>query len=350
MAAATLLGACNQSQTEKHKGDILKTNLDTTVNPADDFFQYAEGRWLAANKIPPDQTSWGIGQLVQEELYERLRKINEDAEKKNAKSGADQQIGDFWHSGMDTVTIEKEGINPLKDELNRINSAQSPKDIMSVASHLHSMGVGVFFGDFISQDAKKSDEMAYYLYQGGLGLPNRDYYFNQDERTTRIRGAYPAYVAEMLGFLGYDTIQAKEKAQAIIAMESRLAKASRTLEALRDPYANYNKMAISELHKISPSIAWTKHLTEMGVKNIDSVIVGQPEFYRQLDEMVRSADMQTLKDYMSFHLLRSFAPYLNKAVVDASFNFYSRMIRGAEAQRPRWKRVLDAEEDAQKMK
>jgi len=347
IAIAAFLGACNQSvQTEKHKGDILKTNLDPTSNAADDFFQYAEGAWLKANKIPPDQTSWGIGQLVQEELYERLKKINEDATKKNAKSGTDQQIGDFWYSGMDTTTIEKEGINPLKEELNRIASAQSPMDIMSVASHLHSVGVGVFFSDFVTQDAKNSDVMAYSLYQGGIGLPNRDYYFNNDERTTRIRNAYPAYVIQMLSFLGYDTTQAKTKAQAIIALETKLAKSSRTLEALRDPYANYNKMAVNQLKSLSPSINWPKYLQEMGVKNVDSVIVGQPEFYKQLDVVVNAENIQTLKDYMSFHLLRSFAPYLNKAIVDINFNFYSKLIRGAEAQKPRWKRVLDAEEDA----
>jgi len=347
IAAVTVMAACNQpAQTEKQKGDILKTNLDTTVNPADDFFQYAEGAWLKANKIPPDQTSWGIGQLVQEELYDRLKKINEDAEKKNAKSGADQQIGDFWHSGMDTVTIEKEGINPLKGELNRINSAQSPKDIMSMAAHLHSIGVGVFFSDFVTQDAKNSDVMAYSLYQGGIGLPNRDYYFNTDDRTTKIRSAYPGYVIQMLTFLGYDTARARTAAQSIIALETKLAKSSRTLEALRDPYANYNKMAVSQLKSMSPNTDWQLHLQEMGVKNLDSVIIGQPEFYKQLDVVINSENLQTMKDYMAFHLLRSFAPYLNKAVVDANFNFYSKLIRGAEAQKPRWKRVLDAEEDA----
>lgn len=346
-AATALFAACNQSgDTTKNKTDILKTNLDTTINPADDFFQYAEGTWLKANKIPPDQTSWGIGQLVQEELYERLKKINEEAVKKNAKSGADQQIGDFWYSGMDTTSIEKLGITPLNDELNRINNITTPEQLMSAVAHLHEIGVSVFFGDFVSQDSKKSDVMAYYLYQGGIGLPNRDYYFNNDERTTKIRNAYPAYVSEIFSLMGNDTAAATSKAKSVIALETKLAKSSRTLEALRDPYANYNKMAMAQLKNISPSIDWTKTLHEMGVQQIDSVIVGQPEFYKQLDKLITSEDMQTMKDYMAFHLVRSFAPYLSKSFVDANFNFYSKLIRGAEAQKPRWKRVLDAEEDA----
>lgn len=347
IALAFSFAACKQSgEQSKNKQDILATNVDSTVNPADDFFDYAEGAWLKKNPIPADQTSWGIGQLVQDELYQRLRKINEEAVSKNAKTGIDQKIGDFWYSGMDTVSIEKEGANPLKEELNRINSVQTTNDVMSVAAHLHSIGVGAFFSDFVSQDSKKSDEMAYYLYQGGIGLPNRDYYFNTDARTAKIRDAYPAYVTTMFGFLGYDSTQAKQKAQSVIALETKLAKSSRTLEALRDPYANYHKMAISDIKSLAPQVEWPQLFQEMGVKNIDSVIVGQPEFYKELNTVIHSEDLQTLKDYMAFHLLRSYAPYLNKEIVDANFDFYSKLIRGAEAQKPRWKRVLDAEEDA----
>jgi putative endopeptidase len=346
-AAAILFSACQEANRKsKRQEDILKANIDSTVNPADDFFDYAEGGWIKRNPIPGDQTSWGIGTLVQEELYTRLRSINEEAVKKGGKTGVDQQIGDFWYSGMDTVGIEKAGITPLQNELNRIRAAQTPEALMSVASHLHSMGVGVFFADFVSQDAKNSEVMAYSLYQGGLGLPNRDYYFNTDARTTKIREAYPAFVMQMLTMLGYSQEQAKPKADSIIALETKLAKSSRTLEALRDPYANYNKMAIAELGKMSPKINWPKHLQEMGVKNVDSVIVGQPEFYKQLDQVISNESIQTLQDYMSVQFLRAFSPYLNKAVVDANFNFYSKLIRGAKEQKPRWKRVLDAEENA----
>lgn len=347
LAAAVGFSACTNQEKKRSetKKDIITANIDSTVSPADDFFEYAEGGWIKKNPIPADQTSWGIGYLVQEELYERLRKINEEALREKASSGTGQKIGDFWYSGMDTVSIEKEGIRPLKPEIDRINQASGPKEIMSVAAHLHSIGVGVFFSDFVSQDAKKSDEMAYYLYQGGIGMPNRDYYFNMDERTKAIRDAYPAFVAEILRLTGFPEEEAKSKAQSVIALEIRLAKASRKLEDLRDPYANYNKKAISQLRTLSPSIDWPAHLQEMGVKNIDSVIVGQPGFYKALDQIIQSEDLRTLKDYMIFHLVRSYAPYLSSSFVNAHFDFYSKKIRGAEAQKPRWKRVLDAEEN-----
>ncbi len=348
LAIVALIASCKSAEKKEAeaKGDILIMNRDTTVNPADDFFAYVNGGWIKNNPIPGDETGWGIANLVQEELYKRLLHINEDALKKNAKSGTDQQIGDFWYSAMDTVGIEKAGISPLKAELDKIAALQTPKDVMAQAAHMHTYGVGVFFGEGVSQDAMNSEAMAYYMSQGGLGLPNRDYYFNTDERTTRIRNEYPKYIARVFGLMGVDSATANAKAKAIVAMETKLAQASRKLEALRDPYANYNKMAISNLKSISPTIEWPAYLQQMGVKHVDSVIVGQPEFYKQLDKVVATENIQTLKDYLSFHLVRDMSPYLSSAFVQAQFDFYNKLIRGAEQMRPRWKRALNAEEQA----
>lgn len=348
LAIVALIASCKSAEKKEAeaKGDILIMNRDTTVNPADDFFAYVNGGWIKNNPIPGDETGWGIANLVQEELYKRLLHINEEALKKNAKSGTDQQIGDFWFSAMDTVGIEKAGISPLKAELDKIAALQTPKDVMAQAAHMHTYGVGVFFGEGVSQDAMNSEVMAYYMSQGGLGLPNRDYYFNTDERTTKIRNEYPKYIAKAFGLMGVDSTTANAKAKAIVAMETKLAQASRKLEALRDPYANYNKIAISNLKSISPTIEWPVYLQQMGVKHVDSVIVGQPEFYKQLDKVVATENMQTLKDYLSFHLVRDMSPYLSSAFVQAQFDFYSKLIRGAEQMRPRWKRALNAEEQA----
>lgn len=348
LAIVALIASCKSAEKKEAeaKGDILIMNRDTTVNPADDFFAYVNGGWIKNNPIPGDETGWGIANLVQEELYKRLLHINEEALKKNAKSGTDQQIGDFWFSAMDTVGIEKAGISPLKAELDKIAALQTPKDVMAQAAHMHTYGVGVFFGEGVSQDAMNSEVMAYYMSQGGLGLPNRDYYFNTDERTTKIRNEYPKYIAKVFGLMGVDSTTANAKAKAIVAMETKLAQASRKLEALRDPYANYNKIAISNLKSISPTIEWPAYLQQMGVKHVDSVIVGQPEFYKQLDKVVATENIQTLKDYLSFHLVRDMSPYLSSAFVQAQFDFYSKLIRGAEQMRPRWKRALNAEEQA----
>jgi len=347
LAVVSSTMACNQPATkETSKPDILRADMDTTVKPNDDFFSYANGGWIKNNPIPADETAYGIGELVQKELYVKLRKINEDAEKKGEKSGSGQQIGDFWYSAMDTGSIEKNGITPLQPELDLIASVKTKEDVLAQATHMHTYGANVFFDEGVSQDPKHSDVEAYFMSQGGLGLPNRDYYFNTDVRTAKIRGIYPQYIATLFRLMGTDSLKASKKAEAVIALETKLAKASRKLEALRDPYTNYNKIAIVNLRSISPGIDWPKYLGEMGVKHVDSVIVGQPAFYKTLNEVIATTDVQTLKDYMDFDLVNTFAPYLNKPFADANFNFYGKAIRGAEEQHPRWRRALDAEEAA----
>ncbi len=347
VAAILLITACNEpSPKEISKPDALQSHLDTTISPRDDFFDYANGGWIKQNPIPADETNWGIGELVQKELYNKLLKINDEAVKKAGSTGADQRIGDFWFSAMDSVSIEKNGVTPLQAELDAIAAMKTKEDVMAQAAHMHTYGTNVFFSEGVSQDPKRSDVQAYFMMQGGLGLPNRDYYFNTDERTTKIRNLYPQFITTIFKLMGVPEADAAKKAQAVVAMETSLAKASRKLEDLRDPYSNYNKFAITNLRSLSPAIEWPKYLAQMGVKHVDSVIVGQPEFYRALDKVVSSTDIQTLKDYMQLALIRTFAGHLSKPFVDAHFEFYSKALRGAQEQRPRWRRALDAEEGA----
>jgi putative endopeptidase len=334
--------ACNTSK----QRDILAENIDTTINPADDFFAYANGFWLKHNPIPGDETSWGIGQLVNEEIYSRKLKINEAAAAKSNAKGIDQQIGDFWKAAMDTVAIEKQGLSPLQAELTAIQNTTDLPSLLNQAAKMHAYGVGVFFGEGVSQDAKNSELMSYQLWQGGLGLPSRDYFFNTDERSVKIKMAYTPYVKTIFTLMGTESSVADKKAQAIVAFEEALAKNSRKLEALRDPYANYNKMSIAELNKLTSAINWQSIIATIGLKKVDTIIVGQPEFLVALNALLKSTNIQTLKDYMSFHLVNDYASYLSAAFANAKFDFYGKVIRGAKAQRPRWKRVLDAEEGA----
>lgn len=343
IALLTIVGsACNSS---KHR-DILAENIDTTINPADDFFAYANGFWLKHNPIPGDETSWGIGQLVNEEIYSRKLKINEAAAAKNGAKGIDQQIGDFWKAAMDTVAIENQGFAPLKEELATIQNAKDLPSLLLQAAKMHTYGVGVFFGEGVSQDAKNSEVMSYQLWQGGIGLPSRDYFFNTDAKSINIKTAYVPYIQSLFKLMGYEESKAFKMANAIFSFEEALAKNSRKLEALRDPYANYNKMSIAELSKKTDVLNWKQLITTIGLKNVDTIIVGQPEFLIALNSLLKSTELQTLKDYMSFHLVNDYASYLSTAFVNAKFDFYGKTIRGAKAQRPRWKRVLDAEEGA----
>lgn len=345
---ASMAAACNTANNqsaEQSKEDVLAAHVDSTVNPGDDFFTFSNGKWIKNNPIPSDETSWGIANLVNDELYTRKLTINENAAKKGG-TGIESMIGNFWMSGMDTNAINQAGVTPLKAELEAIQAVQTTEQLIKQAASMHSYGVNVFYSEGVGQDEMNSEVMAYYLMQGGLGMPNRDYYFNTDTRTTTVRNAYPKYIAKVFELMGNDTATAQAKAKAILGFETKLAAASRKLQDLRDPYKNYNKMSLGNMVKDYPNSQWDVALKTIGVKHIDSVIVGQPEFLKALNGLVKTEPIQTLKDYMSFHLVKDYSQYLSNDFVAANFDFYARTINGAKEMRPRWKRVLDAEEAA----
>jgi putative endopeptidase len=345
-----LLGACclvvfsckNRQETK----DILTSDMDTTVNPGNDFFSYANGGWIKGNPIPPDQSSWGIGFLVEEELYLRKRKINEKAVADRANGGISQKIADFWESGMDSAGIEQQGVQPLKAELDAIDAIKSTGELIREVADLHTKGIDPLFDEGVSQDAKNSAVMAYYLNQGGLGLPDRDYYFNTDARTTGIRNAYGPHIAKMLQLLGYDTAKAQMASRAIVQLETKLAASSRKMEDLRDPYRNYNKFAVSQLATLTPSIDWNQWLRDIGIRQLDSAIVGQPEFFRTLEKALKEEPLDTWKEYLRWHLITSNASLLSTSFANENFDFYGKRLSGLQEMKPRWKRVLDTEEGA----
>lgn len=338
----TGLIACRDDQKATEvKPDVVASNMDTTIKPGNDFFAYANGGWLAKNPIPGDESRWGIGNLVNEELYKRVLTINEKAVAEKAANGPSRQMADFWLSAMDTVAIEKDGITPLQPELDKVNAINSIPSLVQLITDWQIKGISPAFGQFIYQDMKNSSQMALYLNQGGLGLPNRDYYFNTDARTTNIRNAYPKHIARMLHLLGDDTVTAAKNAAAIMRLETKLAKASRKLEALRDPYANYNKFAVTDVKKLTPAIDWKTWATQYGAGSLDSLIVGQPEFFQALQSALTTTPLSDWKAYMRWNLVNRSADFLSKPFEEADFDFYSKTIRGVEKQRPRWKNVLD---------
>ena len=346
MALAAVSSCNTKEKSASAKKDFLTDNLDTTVSPAQDFFQYANGGWIKRNPIPPEESSWGVGNLVQEDIYSRLRKINEDAAAKNAANGTvEQKIGDFWFSSMDSTSIDQQGLQPLQAALKKINDIKSKDDLISVAAEFHTKGINVFFSDYVAQDDKNSEVMAYQLAQGGLGMPNRDYYFNTDERTAGVRKAYQTYLLKTFMQLGDDSATAKKNAKAVYDLETRLAKSSRKLAALRDPEKNYNKITREALNKLATDLNWPFYLQKIGVNKLDYAIVGQPEFFTTLDHELVNTPLDDWKNYLRFHLVRASANFLDKTTYDNYFD-YRKTLSGATEQRPRWKRVLDAEEGA----
>jgi putative endopeptidase len=338
--SSVVQGASDSAQAGK---DALIANIDSSIDPSVDFFEYANGKWIRENPIPADQSSWGIGNLVLEENRRRFREINEKAAASNASKGsADQKLGDFWKTAMDSIKIEQQGLQPLQPWFNKINAITDIRSLLTVVAEMKKIGSSNLFSDFVNQDLKKSDVMAYTLFQGGLGLPEREYYFRNDSATMNIRKEYVKHVAKVLSLSGQDSVSAAADAKNILAMETRLAKNSRKLEDLRDDYKNYNKMAISDLPKLSGSIDWTSYLSTANVKNIDSVIVGQPEFFKNLDDVLKSTPIALWKSYLKYNLINDFSNELPDAFVQEAFNF-QRLFTGAKTRRPRWKIAIDQE-------
>ncbi|KAA9331415.1 M13 family metallopeptidase [Hymenobacter busanensis] len=347
LLAAALQGCQSNTNNGAAQPDLLQANLDTTVRPGDDFFTYANGAWLKQHPIPASESSWGIGKEVQNEIYARLRAINEEAAVAHAAAGTNQQkIGDFWAAGMDSVSIDKQGIAPLKPELDRVAAMRTAQDVQAEIARLKVLGVNALFGSYVGQDAKNSDKMALQLWQGGLGLPNRDYYFNKDARTSNIRKEYVKHVANMLALAGQTPAEAAANSARVMQLETTLAKSSRKLEDLRDPYANYHKMSVAELGKLTPGLDWHAWLGQMELAKADTAIVGQPEFYQTAGQLLKTASVDDWKAYLQWHLVNTFASELSKPLDNEHFHFYGTILQGQKEQRARWKRVLDNEEDA----
>ena len=340
--ASILLLVASCTKKEVAFSDPLVTNRDTTLNPGDNFFYYANGGWFKRNPIPSTEKSNGIFRTIGDTINSQIKQICEKsaADKDVAPGSNKQKIGDFYASGMDTIAIEKAGITPLNAELKTIETIKDVPSLMTSIAHLHTVGAGPAFSFYLSQDDKISTKYALFFSQGGLGLGQRDYYFNTDKETVAIRNEYIKHLHSMAKLMGKSDEEATKSATVIMNIETDLAKASRKLEALRDPIKNYNKMSVSDFNKLTPNISWTAVLTTLGAQKADSVIVGQPEFYQALNNLVKKYSINDWKNYLKWDLVNSYASYLNSAIEQQNFNFYSTVLNGVSKQKPRWKRVV----------
>ncbi|MES2112058.1 MAG: M13 family metallopeptidase [Bacteroidota bacterium] len=343
---ALFISACNNKAKDYAQNDVIFKDLDTSVKPGDDFFKYANGGWLKKNPIPAAYPAWGIGNVVNEELRDRLKKINEDAlnDKSAAKGSNTQKIGDFYFSGLDTVDIEKQGIDPLKGEIAKITAIIDIKSLVDEFAHLATIGVETPIAAGVGQDAKNSSKNMLQLYQGGIGLPNRDYYFNTDAHSVEIRNDYQQkHLPIIYKLSGLTSDAALAATKQTYALEKFLADSSRKLEDLRDPYHNYNKMPVAGLAKLTPLVDWPATFEKMDFKNADTVIVGQPEYYRALNKALTAYSIADWKNYLLKNLADAYSSYLSKPFDQESFRFYDSVLSGSKEQLPRWKRVLDTE-------
>ena len=341
MLSALFFLSCSKKEIQYE--DPLLTNRDTTVNPGDDFFHYANGGWFAKHPIPSTESSNGIFRTIGDTINAQIKDICEKsaANKTASKGSNEQKIGDFYASGMDTLAIEKVGLKSLSSDLSKIDAIKDVQTLMNTIGYLHTIGAGPAFSFYVGQDDKISSKNALFFSQGGLGLGNRDYYFNTDAETVKIRTEYVKHLEAMFKLMGEDATKANKAASTIINLETDLAKNSRKLEALRDPIKNYNKMTLAQFKSSTPSIAWENVLPKLGITKADTLIVGQPEFFKGLDKIVTTYTIEDWKTYLKWDLINSYASFLNNAIEKQNFAFYSTIMNGVKEQKPRWKRIVE---------
>lgn len=332
--------SCNKK--EKAFIDPLLSNRDTIVNPSLDFFNYANGGWFKQHPIPSSEKSNGIFRMIQDTINNQVKSICIKSAEANASKGSNKQkIGDFYASGLDSVAIDKAGIAPLKNEIAHINSIKDLSGLLQTVGHLHTIGASPAFNFSVGQDDKISSKNALFLGQGGLGLGQRAYYFDTDANSVKIRAEYLKHVAKIFELTGEAKDKAVVTADLIMKMETELAQSSRKLEALRDPIKNYNKMSVSQLNAITTSIDWKVMFVNLNIKNADTVIVGQPEFYKALNTALKNYSIDNWKTYLKWDLYNNYASFLNKEIENQNFYFFSTVMSGINKQKPRWKRVVE---------
>jgi putative endopeptidase len=341
--AVSSLYFCTSFGQPKIHHDPLAAHIDSTVKPGDDFFLFANGRWFKENPIPASEQNNGIWQLVQDTINAQLYTICQaSASLTNAERGSNKQkIGDFFAAGMDSAVLNKRGVIDLKSDLEMIDGIKDLKGIIKAASYIHTVGGSPLFAFEVRQDDKISSKNAIFIWQGGLSLPDRRYYFDADSGAMIIRRKFAVHVYNMFKIIGYDETNAKQSAGNIMQLETEIAKTSRKREDTRDPLKNYNKFPFKQLMESSPNIDWSIFSKGVGLQTIDTVIVGQPEFLTALNEYLGTYSLDTWKNYLKFHLVSGLARYMDDKTYLESFSFYSAVLHGVREPKPRWKRVVE---------
>jgi putative endopeptidase len=338
----TLGAVVGQTQQQGH--GINLQYMDTNNKPCQDFYQYANGNWLTKTEIPADRSSWGAGAELYEQNLVFLHGILEDAAKDISapKNSPKRKVGDFYRSGMNEARIEAEGAKPLAQEFARIESIKDLSSLQAEVARLHKVNISPAFNFFGYQDYKNSTRIIAWLYQGGLGMPNREYYTKEDDKSKEIRAQYVAHVARMFELLGDKPEQAAAEARTVMEMETRLAKASQTPVEERDPNATYHRMTLAELNQLTPGLKWEGYFKTIGLTDPGDINVAQPAFYKELGQMMTSIAVNDWKTYLRWQLINAEASRLSSAFVNETFNFNGKVIRGTKELQPRWKRVLTA--------
>ena len=327
---------------------IDPADMDRSANACGDFYEYADGGWLKRNPVPPEYSTWGSFNELEEKNREALRTILERlAADQAAPAGSEpRKLGDFYAACMDETAIEAAGIAPLRPEIDRIEAIRSKATLQAELARLHLRGVNALFQFGSEQDRKNSSEVIAAAVQGGLGLPDRDYYTKTDDASKKIRDQYVEHVRRMFQLAGDDPPRAQLEARLILGIETKLAEASMTRVELRDPEATYHRTATAQLRKLTPGFSWIAYFRDIGASGIAAVNVQQPKFFEALARTLKDVPLSDWKVYLRWHLLDAAAPYLSSGFVHEDFDFNQRILQGTEEILPRWKRCVRATDNA----
>ncbi len=338
------LGAADTAGKSEYKSNargLDKRNMDTSVGACEDFYQYSNGKWLSRNPIPSDQSSWGISSELRERNYELLRDILDEAAAADAPAGTNKRkSGDFWLAAMNTAKIEKDGLKPIAADLERIAKVSSIEELQAIIRDHHKEGLSTLFSAGVDQDLMNSDQYIVYATQGGLGLPDRDYYTRDDAESQELRTKYVAHVSKMLQLLGDSKKDADAAAAAIMALETRFAEASLTNVELRDPSNYYNIVTVEAADELTPEFSWSDYLDHLGV-DVETFSYAHPKFFAEMNKAFEDVPLATWKNYLRWNVVNAAADYLPERFVQQNFDFYGRTLSGSEEMRPRWKRAVD---------
>ena len=344
LASLILIFGCSKEEKQEQKAEKTLgfdvSYMDTTVKPSEDFNLFVNGNWIKENPVPSTETRWGSFNEVRDRNQAYLKEILENASTKSdhEKGSNLQKIGDFYATAMDSISLNQNGVNDIMDKVEMINQISNNESLIKTMAELKKYGVGGFFGYYVYTDSKNSNENISYISQSGLNLPDRDYYLNEGEPYTSWQNEYKSHVAKMLTFLGEENTE--DKANSIYELEKSIAQISMDRVTRRNPDTTYNKMSYDGLKSLNASINWDTYFTTLGDIKFDSIVVSQPYFITEVEKIMNSTSVDTWKDYLKWNLINSSANYLSDEISAQNFSFYSATLRGAKAQKPRWKRAI----------
>ena len=340
-----ILSICSSAMAQTVAFDI--TRMDDSVEACTDFFQYANGNWVRKTEIPGAYPRWGSFNILGENNNKTLKEILEANAKMKAAPGSNQQlIGDFYAACMDEAAIEKAGVKPLNPYFKQIDRIKNAKDLQRQIAAMHNVGIPALFGFGAGADAKNSSMNIANVGQGGLSLPDRDFYTKDDAKSVETRAKFVEYMTNIFKLLGDNAEESAANAKIVLAIQTRLANASRTRVEMRDPQKRYNKITMTQLAEITPNFSWADYMAARSVPPVTELNVGQPDFFAEVNRMMSDVSISDWKTYLRWMTINSSAPLLSKAFVDENFNFYNRYLTGTKEQQPRWRRCVGATDGA----